>query len=66
MELEKTISQSLQKALEGKGDSHLFEFVDDFLEEQVGGIRGTGEMITEMKRVGEGLGLHILDKEMMD
>ena len=38
--------------------------MDDFLEELVGGIQGTGEMITEMKRVGEGLGLHILDKKM--
>ena len=68
LELEKTVNQSLmdlQKAAEGKGDSHLGDFVDDFLEEQVTGIKAIGEMITKMKRAGDGLGLHIIDKEMM-
>merc|ERR1719266_181736 len=33
------------------------------LEKQVAGIKATGDLITKMKRAGDGLGLHIMDKE---
>merc|ERR1712212_887474 len=42
LELEKMVNQSLlelTKAAENKGDSHLSDFVDEFLEEQVASIK---------------------------
>merc|ERR1711909_153064 len=63
LELEKTVNQSLldlHKACDSKGDAHLCEF----LGEQVEGIKELGDLITKIKRAGDGLGLHIMDKEM--
>merc|ERR1712012_112636 len=68
LELEKTVNQSLldlHKASDGKGDAHLCDFVEaEFLGEQVEGIKQIGDMITKIKRAGDGLGLHIMDKEI--
>merc|ERR1711934_1158994 len=67
LELEKMVNQSLlelTKAAEAKGDSHLSDFVDEFLEDQVASIKSIGDMITKLKRVGDGLGLFLFDKEM--
>merc|ERR1712107_393652 len=36
----------------------------EYLSEQVEGIKAVGDLITKMKRAGDGLGLHIIDKEM--
>merc|ERR1711872_1164990 len=50
---------------DGKGDAHLCDFVEaEFLGEQVAGIKQIGDMITKIKRAGDGLGLHIMDKEI--
>merc|ERR1711970_1434520 len=68
LELEKTVNQSLldlHKACDGKGDAHLCDFLEaEFLGEQVDGIKEIGDMITKIKRAGDGLGLHIMDKEI--
>merc|ERR1712222_161362 len=67
LELEKMVNQSLlelTKAAEAKGDSHLSDFVDEFLEGQVASIKSIGDTITKLKRVGDGLGLFLFDKEM--
>merc|ERR1712168_332314 len=68
LELEKTVNQSLldlHKVSDSKGDAHLCDFIEaEFLGEQVEGIKGLGDMITKIKRAGEGLGLHIMDKEI--
>merc|ERR1719226_349248 len=68
LELEKTVNQSLldlHKACDARGDAHLCDFIEaEFLGEQVEGIKGLGDMITKIKRAGEGLGLHIMDKEI--
>jgi len=68
LELEKTVNQSLldlHKASDGKGDAHLCDFLEaEFLGEQVDGIKEIGDMITKIKRAGDGLGLHIMDKEI--
>merc|ERR1712107_306049 len=53
LELEKTVNQSLLDFLES-----------EYLTEQVEGIKAVGDLITKMKRAGDGLGLHIIDKEM--
>merc|ERR1712213_284019 len=58
LELEKTVNQSLL-------DIHLCDFLEsEYLTEQVEGIKAVGDLITKMKRAGDGLGLHIIDKEM--
>ena len=68
LELEKTVNQSLldlHKVAGDKGDGHLCDFLEsEYLEEQVAGIKEIGDLITKMKRAGDGLGLHIMDKEM--
>merc|ERR1712098_277904 len=68
LELEKTVNQSLldlNKACDAKGDAHLCDFIEaEFLGEQVEGIKELGDMITKIKRAGDGLGLHIMDKEI--
>merc|ERR1711978_215285 len=68
LELEKTVNHSLldlHKASDGKGDAHLCDFLEaEFLGEQVDGIKEIGDMITKIKRAGDGLGLHIMDKEI--
>merc|ERR1712198_434066 len=67
LELEKMVNQSLlelTKAADDKGDSHLSDFLDEFLEDQVASIKSIGDTITKLKRVGDGLGLFLFDKEM--
>merc|ERR1711951_283598 len=67
LELEKMVNQSLlelTKAADDKGDSHLSDFLDEFLEDQVASIKSIGDNITKLKRVGDGLGLFLFDKEM--
>merc|ERR1711935_558747 len=68
LELEKTVNQSLldlHKASDGKGDAHLCDYIEaEFLGEQVEGIEEIGDMIAKIKRAGDGLGLHIVDKEI--
>merc|ERR1711971_1047847 len=67
-ELEKTVNQSLldlHKVAGDKGDEHLCDFLEsEYLGEQVEGIKAIGDLITKMKRAGDGLGLHLIDKEM--
>jgi ferritin heavy chain len=56
---------ALHVAAGEKGDAHLCDFLEsNFLDEQVEGIKELGDLITKMKRAGDGLGLHIIDKEM--
>merc|ERR1712032_311561 len=68
VELEKTVNQSLldlHKVAGDKGDGHLCDFLEsEYLGEQVEGIKAIGDLITKMKRAGDGLGLHLIDKEM--
>merc|ERR1712215_165976 len=68
LELEKTVNQSLldlHKVSGDKGDSHLCDFLEaEYLSEQVEGIKELGDMIIKIKRAGDGLGLHIMDKEI--
>jgi len=66
--LEKEVNTSLL-AIHDKAsqhsDAHLTDFLEGtFLDEQVKAIKELADLITKMKRVGEGLGWHMLDKEM--
>jgi len=68
LELEKTVNQSLltmHVTAGEKGDAHLCDFLEsNYLDEQVEGIKEIGDMVTKLKRVGDGLGIHIMDKEL--
>ena len=49
-----------------KKDPHLTNFLEDnFLTEQVTAIKKFGDLITKLERAGDGLGVHIIDKELM-
>ena len=48
-----------------KGDAHLCDFLEsEYLTEQVEDIKEVGHLITKLKRVGDGLGIHLMDKDM--
>ena len=41
------------------------DFVEgEFLKEQVEAEKEIGDLLTKMQRAGDGLGLHIIDKEL--
>jgi len=68
LSLEKSVNESLlalHKSATGNQDPHLCDFLEShFLEEQVEAIKKLGDLITKMKRAGEGLGVHVIDKEL--
>jgi len=68
LQLERTVNQSLldlHKAADTKSDAQLTDFLEgEFLKEQVEAIKEIADLITRMNRAGEGLGLHIVDKEL--
>ena len=70
MELEKTVNAALldlHKLADGHGDVHLTDFVEEhFLGEQVESIKEIGDLVTKMKRNGDGIGLHVIDKELLE
>ena len=50
---------------DGHGDAQMTDFIEgEYLKEQVEGEKALGDLITKMKRAGDGLGLHIIDKEL--
>jgi len=68
LELEKTVNESLlsmHNVADSKNDPHHCDFLEGtFLTEQVDGIKQLGDLITKVKRVGDGLGIHVIDKEL--
>merc|ERR1739842_17146 len=68
LELEKTVNESLlvlHKSAGDHDDGQMADFLEsNFLEEQVEAIKEISDLITKMKRAGDGLGLHIIDKEL--
>ena len=68
LELEKTVNQSildLHACGTKNNDPHFCNFLEsNFLAEQVDDIKEKSDMITKLKNVGPGLGVHILDKEL--
>merc|ERR1712002_593366 len=69
LELEKTVNESLlsmHKMADSHGDAQMTDFIEGtFLKEQVEAIKEIGNLVTKMKRAGDGLGLHIIDKELL-
>jgi len=68
LQLERTVNESLlnlHKAADSKSDAQLTDFIEgEFLKEQVEAIKEIADLITKMNRAGDGLGLHIIDKEL--
>eukprot|EP00095_Tigriopus_kingsejongensis_P000297 maker-scaffold586_size129807-snap-gene-0.11 protein:Tk00297 transcript:maker-scaffold586_size129807-snap-gene-0.11-mRNA-1 annotation:"ferritin" len=63
--LEKTLNQSLlelHKLADDSSDYQLSDFISgEYLNEQVEAIKEMGDLLTKMRRAGDGLGLHMLD-----
>jgi len=67
LELEKTVNQSLltlHALADSQGDGQMSDFLDDFLQEQVDGIKKLADFVSRLARAGTGLGEVILDKEL--
>jgi ferritin heavy chain len=67
LDLEKTVNQSiidLHKLAGECGDQHMTHYLDDFLDEQVQGIKEIADHVTRLQRVGPGLGEHLYDKDL--
>ncbi|KAI1301745.1 Soma ferritin [Halotydeus destructor] len=69
LQLEKTVNQSLldlHGVAGGKNDPQMCDFLEnEFLEEQVEAIKEISDHITNLKRVGSGLGEYMFDKETL-
>jgi ferritin heavy chain len=69
LELEKAVNQSLLElhALAARhNDPNFTDFIEEeFLKEQVESIKQISDYITNLKRVGSGLGEYMFDKETM-
>ena len=68
LELEKTVTRTLQdlqaKAAE-KNDFHLVDFIQqELLVRKVNTIKEVGDILTKVKRAGDGPGLYIVDREL--
>jgi ferritin heavy chain len=69
LELEKTVNQALldlHKIAGDNGDAHMCDFLEThYLNEQVEGIKELADHVTNLKRVGTGLGEYMYDKETL-
>lgn len=67
--LEKNVNESLlnlHKVAADKNDAHLCDFLEEhYLEEQVKSIKELSDYVTNLKRVGSGLGEYMFDKETL-
>lgn len=67
--LEKSVNQcllDLQKVAADHGDPQMTNFIEEeFLDEQVESIKQISEYITNLKRVGPGLGEYLFDKHTL-
>jgi len=68
--LEKQVNQSLldlHSTADTHGDKQMCDWIEShFLTEQVEAIKELGDYITNLKRVGTGLGEYMFDKETLD
>lgn len=69
LQLEKSVNQSLldlHKLCSDHGDAQMADFLEsNYLEEQVESIKQISDHLTNLKRVGPGLGEYIFDKETL-
>eukprot|EP00096_Caligus_rogercresseyi_P002050 TRINITY_DN1378_c0_g1_i1.p1 TRINITY_DN1378_c0_g1~~TRINITY_DN1378_c0_g1_i1.p1 ORF type:complete len:172 (-),score=75.16 TRINITY_DN1378_c0_g1_i1:55-570(-) len=69
LQLEKDVNESLlgiHGSASKKNDPQLCDFLEsEYLQEQVDGIKKIGTLLTRMKSVGPGVGMHLLDQELL-
>jgi len=69
LELEKTVNQALldlHKIAGNNGDANMCDFLEThYLNEQVEAIKELADYVTNLKRVGPGLGEYMFDKETL-
>jgi len=70
LSLEKTVNETLlelHKVASERGDAHLTDYLEaEFLDEQVKSIKELSGFITQLQRVGSGLGEYLFDKEFCE
>ena len=70
LSLEKSVNQSLldlHKVASSHNDAQMADYLEtEFLEEQVNAIKEISDHITQLKRVGTGLGEYMYDKESIN
>ncbi|KAI9323560.1 ferritin-like superfamily [Dichotomocladium elegans] len=68
LQLEKDVNKSLlnlHKIADGNNDPQMCDFIEkEYLEEQVKAIKKLADMVTQLTRVGEGLGVYIWDQDL--
>lgn len=68
LQLEKKVNQSLldlHKIATDHNDANLCDFLEtEFLQEQVDSIKDIADKLTNICRVGEGLGIFVFDREL--
>lgn len=67
LDLEKQVNQSIidLHCLAGeKGDNHMTQFLDEFLDEQVNGIKEIADHVARLTRAGPGVGEYLYDKDL--
>lgn len=68
LELEKSVNESLlnlHSVASGHMDVHLCDFLEThYLQEQVDSIKEIADHVTNLKRVGEGLGVYMFDQKL--
>ena len=66
--LEKAVNEKFLKlhdVADGANDPQLSDWIEgEFLEEQVASIKDIADKITKLKRVGDGLGVYLFDKDL--
>ncbi|CDH60250.1 soma ferritin [Lichtheimia corymbifera JMRC:FSU:9682] len=70
LQLEKDVNKSLlnlHKISDGNNDPQMCDFIEkEYLEEQVTAIKKLADMVTQLNRVGEGLGVYLWDQQLYD
>ncbi|ORY96842.1 ferritin-like superfamily [Syncephalastrum racemosum] len=70
LQLEKDVNKSLlnlHKVADSNNDPQLCDFIEGrYLSEQVEAIKTLADMVTQLNRVGEGLGVYLWDQQMRD
>ena len=57
--------RALHAAADGAGDAHMADFVEgDLLADQAESVRAVSEYVTQLRRVGKGLGVFEFDKKL--
>ncbi|CAO3612003.1 unnamed protein product [Cunninghamella blakesleeana] len=68
LQLEKDVNKSLlnlHKIGDGNSDPQMCDFVEGrYLDEQVQAIKKLADMVTQLNRVGEGLGVYLWDQQL--